>query len=237
MSRILAIDTATEACSAALDIDGEIRERFEIAPRRHTELILPMVESLLEEAGLTLPQLDLIAFGRGPGAFTGVRIASAVTQGLAFTADLPVAPVSTLAALAWGAWRERGEREILPAIDARMMEVYWGCYCVVESGALVSLQDERVCAPEDVLSPPEGHWFGCGTGWFTYGSRLHRHLDRPLVAWVGECLPQARDIATLGAQMHARGECVAPELALPVYLRDKVATPPTKSRRPSNAVV
>jgi len=230
--KILAIDTATEACSAALEIDGETRERFEIAPRRHTELILPMVESLLDEAGLTMRQLDLIAFGRGPGAFTGVRIASAVTQGLAFTADLPVAPVSTLAALAWACWRERGESELLPSIDARMMEVYWGCYRVGSDG-LVSLEDERVCAPEEVPSPPDGHWFGCGTGWFAYGSRLHRHLDRPLTAWVGECLPQARDIAALGAQMYARGQCVAPEFALPVYLRDQVATPPARSKHSS----
>jgi len=225
--KILAIDTATEACSSALDIDGSVRQRFEIAPRRHTELILPMVESLLDEAGLSLKQLDVIAFGRGPGAFTGVRIASAVTQGLAFTADLPVAPVSTVAALAWGAWRERGMTEILPAIDARMTEVYWGCYRV-EEDALVELQDERVCAPEDVPPPPDGHWFGCGTGWFSYGTRLHQHLDRPLAGWVGECLPQAIDIAALGALMHTSGKTVAPELALPVYLRDQVATPPAK---------
>lgn len=230
--KILAIDTTTEACSAALDIDGESRERFEVAPRRHTELILPMVESLLDEAGLTLNQLDLVAFGRGPGAFTGVRISSAVTQGLAFAADLPVAPVSTLAALAWSGWRERGITETLPAIDARMAEVYWGCYRV-EQGSLVSLQDECVCAPEEVPAPPDGHWFGCGTGWFTHGTRLHRHLGLPLVGWVGECLPQARDVATLGGQLHARGGAVAPEQALPVYLRDQVATPPDRVRRPS----
>lgn len=228
--KILAIDTATEACSAALLVDGESRERFRIAPRQHTELILPIVESLLDEAGLTLSQLDLIAFGRGPGAFTGVRIASAVTQGLAFSSDLPVAPVSTLAALAWSCWRERGVSEMLPAIDARMAEVYWGGYRV-ENDTLVAVQDECVCRPEEVPRPPDGHWFGCGTGWYAYGVRLHRHLDRPLAGWVGECLPQARDIAELGAQMHAQGDTVAPELALPVYLRDQVATPPAKVKR------
>ncbi|MBI1194544.1 MAG: tRNA (adenosine(37)-N6)-threonylcarbamoyltransferase complex dimerization subunit type 1 TsaB [Gammaproteobacteria bacterium] len=234
--RILAIDTATEACSAALDIDGDSRERFKIAPRQHTELILPMVESLLDEAGLTLSQLDLIAFGRGPGAFTGVRIASAVTQGLAFSSDLPVAPVSTLAALAWSSWRERGETETLSAIDARMAEVYWGCYRV-EKGSLVAVQDECVCAPEEIPMPPDGHWFGCGTGWYTYGARLHRHLDRPLAGWVGECLPQARDIAALGAQLYVQGKTVSPEQALPVYLRDQVATPSLKVKRPTGVAL
>ena len=142
--KILALDTATEACSAALLIDGEIRERFEIAPRAHARLLLPMLEDLLAEAGLKPAQLDAIAFGRGPGSFTGLRIAASVAQGIAFAADLPVLPVSTLAALAWPALRAARADQVFAAIDARMGEIYCAGFGLAAQGELLMLSEEQV---------------------------------------------------------------------------------------------
>ncbi|MFZ4702392.1 MAG: tRNA (adenosine(37)-N6)-threonylcarbamoyltransferase complex dimerization subunit type 1 TsaB, partial [Candidatus Methylumidiphilus sp.] len=126
--KLLSLETSTEACSAALYLDGEITERYQLAPQQHNKLILPMIQSLLAEADLKLHQLDALAFGRGPGSFTGVRIAAGIVQGLAFGADLPVAPVSTLAAMAQEVFAESDSQYALPCIDARMGEVYWGVY-------------------------------------------------------------------------------------------------------------
>ncbi|MGB5065729.1 MAG: tRNA (adenosine(37)-N6)-threonylcarbamoyltransferase complex dimerization subunit type 1 TsaB, partial [Candidatus Competibacter sp.] len=144
--KLLALDTATDACSAAVWVDGVVHERYELAPRRHAALILPMIEAVLAEAGLRPAQLDAVAFGRGPGAFTGVRIAVGIAQGIAFAADLPVVPVSTLAALALGVGRETGHARLAVALDARMSEVYWGTYVVTADDAEL-LGEERVCAP------------------------------------------------------------------------------------------
>ena len=140
---LLALETATEACSAALAVDGDIRERFEVAPRGHSELILPMVDELMAEADISIEQVDAIAFGRGPGAFTGLRIAVGVTQGIAFGADLPVVPVSTLAALAQGS----ESNSVLAAIDARMDEVYWGAYQRSSAGLMTLCGEEAVIPP------------------------------------------------------------------------------------------
>ncbi len=224
--RILAIDTATEACSAALLIGDSLLSRLEIAPRRHGRLILPMVESLLAEAGTGLAALDAIAFGRGPGAFTGLRIAASVTQALAFAVDRPVVPVSTLAAMAWGAWRERGEDRLLAAIDARMAEVYWAAYAI-RDGQACRLGDESVVPPGRVVVPETGRWFGIGTAWSRYAEELHGRLPGRLRGWAGEAFPEARYIAELARPLLDRGEVVAAADALPVYLRDDVAKRPT----------
>ncbi|HED40783.1 MAG TPA: tRNA (adenosine(37)-N6)-threonylcarbamoyltransferase complex dimerization subunit type 1 TsaB, partial [Chromatiales bacterium] len=142
--KLLAIDTATEACSAALSINGEISERYEIAPRQHATLILPMIDSLLSEAGITLAQMDAIAFGRGPGAFTGVRIGVGVVQGLAFSIERPVVPVSSLAAMAYGAMAKFNATNVLAGIDARMGEVYWGAYQRSSDGGMREVGEESV---------------------------------------------------------------------------------------------
>ena len=216
--KLLAIETATDACSAALCIDGELRERFEIAPRAHTELILPMIDELMAEAGITISQVDAMAFGRGPGAFTGVRIAVGVTQGIAFGADLPVVPVSTLAALAQGAGAER----VLAALDARMNEVYWGAYRRNATGRVELLGVECVSAPGDVPRPEGEGWHGAGAGWTAYESALSAHCAVQMTAWDGTCFPRARDVALLGIAGYEAGQGVNAEQALPVYLRDKV---------------
>lgn len=221
--KILALDTATEACSAALWYDGEIvARRFERAPRRQAELILPFCQAVLDEAGLRSVQLDALAFGRGPGAFTGVRIAASVVQGIAFAVDLPVLPVSTLAAMAQGSWRRHRQPRIAVAIDARMGEIYWACYRGV--GASVEREGaERVCAPEQVPPPADQEpRVGVGTGWGTYRERLMPRF--PVVEYHSEWYPDAVYIAELGAIAWHRGEAVSAEQAVPVYLRDQVVT-------------
>jgi tRNA threonylcarbamoyladenosine biosynthesis protein TsaB len=216
--KLLAIETATDACSAALAIDGEIRERFEVAPRAHTELILPMIDELMAEAGLSISQVDAMAFGRGPGAFTGVRIAVGVTQGIAFGADLPVVPVSTLAALAQGA----GAHKVLAALDARMDEVYWGAYQRNAAGLVELVGEECVSPPGDVPLPPGESWCGVGAGWAAYGEILSMRCAGLLLASDGSVFPHACDVARLAIAGFAAGQAVAAEQALPVYLRDKV---------------
>ena len=226
MSRLLAIDTATEACSAALWLDGELRERYVVAPREHARLLLPMVEELLTEAGLALGDLDALAFGRGPGSFTGVRIAAGMAQGLAFSAGLPVVPVSSLAALAQGVAHAEQPR-LLAAIDARMGEVYWAQYVLDANGLVVLEGDERVCAPDAVPVPDESGWFGVGSGWQTYAELLQTRLAGVVDGYDGTRFPRATEVARLGAAAFERGAAQPAERAIPVYLRDRVADKPS----------
>lgn len=222
--KLLAIETSTIACSAALLADGDVRERYEIAPRRHADLLLPMLDALLAEAGIALRDLDAVAFGRGPGAFTGLRIAAAAAQGVAFAADLPVVPVSTLAALAQGAAREGAGRRILAAMDARIGEVYWGAFEAGEDGFVVALGEERVCAPGAVTVPAGGGWHGVGDGWSAYAEALMSAVGAAVRSSEAERWPRARDIAMLATHRYACGLAVPATQALPVYLRDRVAS-------------
>jgi tRNA threonylcarbamoyladenosine biosynthesis protein TsaB len=227
--KILAIDTATEACSAALYLDGEILQQYRVAPREHSHIILPMLDQLLEQAGIRLPDLDAVAFGRGPGSFMGVRIAAGVVQGIAFAWNLPVVPVSTLAAVAQTAHTETGAENVLAAIDARMNEVYWGAYSLSEAGCMQLVGEERVAAPERVAVPAEGDWSGAGTGWSAYGERLRAAIaPLDLAAQLDDCLPSAASIARLGVAGFQAGRHVAASQAVPVYLRDNVAKKPAR---------
>lgn len=220
MATLLAIDTSTEACSAALGINGDVRERYEYAPRRHAELILPMVDSLLAEAGLKLIDMDALAFGRGPGAFTGVRIATGVIQGLAFGAGIPVVPVSSLAALAQGAAARHSL--IMSAFDARMGEIYWGPFTVGTDGLVQPLSEEKVERPDNVTVPQGDRWFGVGTGWHLHGEALRLKFGRQLAGFEWERYPRAGDILALARRDFAEGNAVTAEEALPVYLRNRV---------------
>ncbi|MCL7462879.1 tRNA (adenosine(37)-N6)-threonylcarbamoyltransferase complex dimerization subunit type 1 TsaB [Pseudomonas sp. NW5] len=221
MTTLLALDTATEACSVALAHEGRLISRYEVIPRLHAQRVLPMVQEVLAEAGLSLSAVDAIAFGRGPGAFTGVRIAVGVVQGLAFALDRPVLPVSTLAALAQRAWREHAAEQVASAIDARMDEVYWGCF-QLQDGVMQPAGLEQVLLPEQVALPrgAAGAWFGAGTGW-GYAARLAVQVP----ACNAALLPDARDLLTLAQAAWARGEWVSADQAQPIYLRDNVATP------------
>jgi tRNA threonylcarbamoyladenosine biosynthesis protein TsaB len=241
--KILAVETATEACSAALlandeiigntdgtstlpgDACSRIVERYRLAPREHNRLILPMIEAVLAEAGLAVGQLDALAFGRGPGSFTGVRIAAGVAQGIAFGADLPVIPVSTLAALAQEAFDETDATLAYPCIDARMGEVYWGVYRRNESGLAQLAGEEGVLAAASVPFPKDGRGAGIGSGWGTYGAALQERLERRVTVILEHRYPRAAKIARLAAEAFRAGIRVQPEQALPVYLRDNVAKP------------
>jgi len=221
--KILALDSSSEACSVALMVDGDVLTRHELAPRKHAELLLPFVEQVLEEAGLTIQQVDALAFGRGPGAFTGIRIATGVAQGIAFAVDLPVVPVSTLAALAQGSGREQGVSRVITAMDARMGEVYWGAFKTDEHGLMQAVAEECVLPPHDAPLLDDTEWYGCGSGWASYGTVLAECYDGRLAGTDADRLPNAIDVAALAIHEYRAGHFLAAEQALPVYLRDKVA--------------
>jgi tRNA threonylcarbamoyladenosine biosynthesis protein TsaB len=225
--KILAIDTATEACSAAVYLDGEVSQQYRVAPREHSHIILPMIDQLMVQAGVRLQDLDAIAFGRGPGSFMGVRIAAGVAQGIAFAWNLPVVPVSTLAAIAQTANAQTGAAHVLAAIDARMNEVYWGAYSLSDAGHMQLVGEELVIAPERVTLPEEREWSGAGTGWSAYGESLIKAIA-PLepALLLDDCLPSAAAIAGLAVADFQAGRHVAASQAVPVYLRDNVAKKP-----------
>ncbi|MDH5484188.1 MAG: tRNA (adenosine(37)-N6)-threonylcarbamoyltransferase complex dimerization subunit type 1 TsaB [Gammaproteobacteria bacterium] len=222
-TKLLALDTSTEACSAALYIDGHIEQIYQLAPRVHTHLILGMVEQLLADAGIGVAQLDALAFGRGPGSFTGVRIATGVVQGLAFAAELPVVPVSTLASIAQAVYEDHQHNQVLAAIDARMGDVYWGAYRLNAEGLMLLVDDELVIPP-DQLSRPEGDdWVGAGSGWQTYAESLSGSMGVDASRQFADYFPQAKTIARLAVADFAQGKGVDAAQALPVYLRNDVA--------------
>ncbi|MGH8238184.1 MAG: tRNA (adenosine(37)-N6)-threonylcarbamoyltransferase complex dimerization subunit type 1 TsaB [Steroidobacteraceae bacterium] len=215
--KLLAIDTATERCSVALLIDERIVERAAQTQRGHADLVLPMVEAVLAEGGLTLRQLDGLAYGRGPGGFTGVRIAVGVAQGLAYGAQLATVGISDLAAVAQQ-FASAGAR-ILVCMDARMNEVYWGRFEATPDGLVKPTSAERVDRPEAV-EPGDATIFA-GTGFGAYGQLA---AGRAALAVHGAARPNARDIARLAAAELRAGRGQPPEQAQPVYLRDQVAT-------------
>lgn len=220
--KILAVDTATEACSAALLVGDKLFSRWEEAPRDHTRKILPMVQAVLEDAGISLSDLDAIAFGRGPGSFTGVRIGISVAQGLAFGTGVPLIGISTLAAMAQGAYRLDGAQQVLTAIDARMNEVYFGRYELID-GRMQLVGDEVVSEPAaliDVRGKLAGPVTCVGTGFETYGETLSGLADELAVSQVR--FPAAEDMLPLARAAWLAGEAVPVEQATPVYLRDKV---------------
>ena len=221
---ILALDTSTEACSVALLYRGEKTFQKLTAQREHTKHILPMVDQILAESGIKLADLDALAFGRGPGSFTGVRIGAGIAQGLAFGANLPVIPVSNLAAMAQAAYRELGVTEVLAAIDARMNEVY---FCALQGQKVRSeigeflqwreLEAEQVCSPEKLLQK-QPHLSGSlvGTGWSAY----------PALSVFGEpsdiILPNALDMLDLALPRYLAGETISALEIEPIYLRNEV---------------
>jgi len=246
--RILAIDTATESCSAALLVEGQLLQRAQRLERGHARVILPMVDELLGEAGVRLVTLSAIAFGRGPGAFTGVRLAASVAQGLAFGAGLPVVPVSDLQALAQRALNDDSAvARVLVCADARMREVYWACFERSSQSHARRSGEERVSPPAEVRLPsawvpggrpdsqgtaaspqPQrvGTLAGVGSGFAVY-PELRSELGLDVV--LDGLLPRAAEIAQLAVPEVGAGRFLPPEQALPVYLRDDVARPQSGS--------
>lgn len=218
---VLAFETSTEACSVALHVDGRVIERFELAPRRHAELALPWAEQLLADAGIARRQLDAIAVGRGPGAFTGVRLAIGIAQGIALALNLPVLAVSTLQVLALRAPAE--ESHVLACIDARMGEVYAGLFAR-NGDALLELAPEVVCAPHALVLPDTAaRMAGIGTGLAVANALLQQRFATRLSRVDAAALPRATDVLALALPALLRGEGVAPERVEPAYLRDNVA--------------
>jgi tRNA threonylcarbamoyladenosine biosynthesis protein TsaB len=226
--QILAIDTTGDACSCALLREGRVLQESALAPRAHTRHLLPMVKGLLEGEGLTLKALDGVAFGAGPGSFTGVRIATAMAQGLAMAAGIPAVPVSSLAALALAARERHGAERVIACADARMGEVYFGSFIHDHTGTRAQ-GEEQVGAAADLVLPPDGEWSGAGSGFEVHGPALARLLGHRLRESHPQVVAGAAQVARLAAHGLARGEGVPATRAVPSYLRDNVAR--TRSER------
>lgn len=221
MTKILAFDTSAAAFSVALFIDGEYHEHFAIAPRQHAQLILTKIDAMVAEAGCGLKDFDAIAFGAGPGSFTGLRIACSVAQGLAFGADKPVIPVSTLQALAVRAQREFGAERVITALDARMQEIYWGAY-QSNQGLMQAMVEPMVLAPADSPILQGADFHGTGSGFDVYAALLSEVYDAQIVAIHNDQNVHAADVAAIAIHEFNQGRLVEPWQALPVYLRDQV---------------
>ncbi len=226
--KVLALDTATEACSAALWVDGNLTEHFEVAPQQHVRLLLPVVDQLMADAGIKPVDLNGVAFGCGPGSFTGVRIAVSAAQAIGFATGCPLVPVSTLAALAHRAFRESAIMHCLPMIDARMGQVYWGAYSTAGLGNTGQQLPEQVSDPSSILISQlpllsDTTWSCVGSGYHVYQEVLK---DNGLTGTVQQqpLLPTALDILHLALKRFRSGETVTADAAMPVYLRDKVAS-------------
>jgi tRNA threonylcarbamoyladenosine biosynthesis protein TsaB len=216
---ILALETATEACSVAIILDdGQVLSHYEYSPRLQTQLLLPMVDELLAEASLTASQLTAIAYSCGPGSFTGVRISAAVAQGLAFGWDLPVLAISSLQTLAQTAYRLAGYERVVSMFDARMNEVYVAAY-ELQQGLMQALIAETLCAPDKLPVLKAELWAVVGNGG-VYAELIQQQLTVKTIQT--EMYPHAYDLAVLAQAAWQQGRAQAPELALPVYLRDSV---------------
>ncbi len=219
--KILAFDTSTEYCSTALYYDGSIVKRETCAERRHSELLLPMIQDTLTEAGLRLSDLDGLAFGAGPGSFTGLRIACGVAQGLAFAIDLPVIGISTLEAIA----QQNTHDKIVVAIDARMGEIYHAAY-IRQNGYWKVVSEPALFQPRHAPVLPvlsDSGWIACGSGFNVYADQLQAIYHDCLVAIRHEQYPHAQEIAQLAAIRSMAEFCTDPAQAVPVYIRNKVA--------------
>lgn len=226
MTRLLAIETSSEACSVALSVDGEVREIHEHAPLHHAELLLPAVNRLLAEAGISLSALDVIAFGRGPGSFTSLRIGIGVVQGLAWAADLPVAPLSSLAAVAQEAAERAGPaaRQIRVAVDARMKEVFSAEYVTARGGLVTAAGEERVGPPGAIAAGVAPPFVAAGNGFARFAEL--QELGRTGVACYPDLVPRAAMIARLALGWLEHNQPLPAALAQPVYVRNKVAEKP-----------
>ncbi len=223
---LLAIDTVTEMASIALLANDDMLIDEAFVPQQHTHVILPMIQKQMAIAGLSFKQLDAVAFSRGPGSFTGLRICASITQGLAIAHDLPVIPVSSLAILAQGAYREDSNKShVVACLDARRDEVYWGCFSE-EAGLMTLVGEERVIAPESVKPGEGGPWHGVGSGFKSYETELADNLQVNLISIEPQRFPLAQDAIGYAKNAWIKKEIVDAGLAIPMYLRDNIATPP-----------
>ena len=230
---ILAIETCSESCSVALHHQNIQYQQISTEPRGHADNVLPMVEQVLADAKISLKSLDAIAFTRGPGAFTGVRIGTSVAQGLSLGTNLPLIAVSSLAVLAQGSYRGTSSENCLAALDARMSEVYFGQYQLNSDGLMVALQDDQVASPnavtcvdEDKQVSEQNEWYTAGAGWLNYSDdMIQRFKDWNTQSQSERLYPEAIDLLTLAQWHYANGDLLDPAEALPVYVRDQEYIP------------
>ncbi len=222
MTKLLALDTSTDACTAAITFNNKVVEKFEIAPRKHIKLLLPMVQILLDEFALKLSGLDAIAVGVGPGSFTGIRIAIGIAQGLAYGADLPIIPVSSLQVLAQSVWREFHAENVLVAQDAYMGEFYYAGYHLNDQGIMQPAVTERLIKPDQMGIPIDRKWTGVGNAW---------PQDAELEV-LTNCYPHAQDLLTIAHDAFERGRFCPADEVVPVYLRGKDAWKTVKGSDP-----
>ncbi|MDD4978508.1 MAG: tRNA (adenosine(37)-N6)-threonylcarbamoyltransferase complex dimerization subunit type 1 TsaB [Gallionella sp.] len=216
--KLLALETSTEYCSVALYQDGVISERFELVGQKHSELLIDMIAAVLHDAQLSLVELDGIAYGSGPGSFTGVRIACGTTQGLALGANLRVYGVCTLQALA----QASGHSRVIAALDARMGEIYHAVY-ELQQGEWIVLSEPSLCKAEEAPQVEGEGWFGAGSGFATYSDALQTRYNKNLQGVDGKAVPHAAAVVALAASAFAAGKGQDAALAQPLYLRNKVA--------------
>ncbi|MCK5696987.1 MAG: tRNA (adenosine(37)-N6)-threonylcarbamoyltransferase complex dimerization subunit type 1 TsaB [Gammaproteobacteria bacterium] len=231
--KIVALDTSTNACSVTLlegnQQDFSCIERFEIVPRQHTQLILPMLDSVLQTSGYQIKDIDVLAFGHGPGAFTGIRVATGVIQGISYGADLPVASISSLAALAQAAYHKNTScHKILVANDARMNEIYFAAY-EIQQGFMTLIGTECVIKPDDLEASLndlklDNSWQLVGNGWSVYKETL-TSINNQCMGMLADDLiyPNARDIAYLAFKEINNQTLLNAEQISPVYLRNNIA--------------
>lgn len=214
----LAIDTATPACSVALSYGKELLQYYWVAPQQHSEKVLPRIKALMAEAALSLKQIDGLVFGRGPGSFTGVRLAASIIQGLAFGLDKPVIAISSLQALAQGTYRKAGFKRVMATLDARRDEIYWAIY-QEQQGLMQAQSLEQVQKPAELSF--EGNVTVVGNGLTSYRSLLEKHSHLALPQYP-PLFPEARDMLTLAYPLWEKGEVITAQQAIPIYIRDQI---------------
>lgn len=232
MTRLLAVDTSAGRGSVALAVDGDVLVEYSDEPRSHTRLLEPMMDRLLARAGLTLKDMDGLAYGRGPGSFTGLRITAGFIQGLAWGLDCPVAPVSSLAAMAVSARSEGDPGPVASALDARMGEVYWACYHVSGDQTLVALLDDCLLSPGEISLPlmeGDARWVGTGTGW-QYREAIPGSVVAAMSGIAADAMPDAADVAKLAVLELIRGNTIHASDVQPSYIRDDVGWQKTPGR-------
>jgi len=217
--KILALETSTEFCSVALNLDGEVSGKEILAGRNHSEMILAMVQEILAEAGLALQQIDGIAFGAGPGSFTGLRIACGVAQGLAFAAELPVAAISTLEAVA----QHVDQDSVIVALDARMREIYHAAFRKLTAQSWEMISPPVLCAPQHAPVVAGNEWHGCGSGFDVYRDVLAMQYCENIRQIHSGLHPRAHEMAQLALPKFRDGAYTDAAFAAPLYIRNKVA--------------
>ena len=218
---ILALDTSTETCSVALWTHEVLYTECVLAPKAHAQLILPQVKRLLSEANIALTQLNLITFGQGPGSFTGLRIAASITQGLSYAHNIPVLPISSLRALAQGAFRKQGYSKVYAVMDARMQEVYWGGF-ELRDGIMMCMREEQLNTPESIEVPEEKGWHMAGAWGQCDFAILTKRLGCVLEKESSDLVPEAQDLVPLARYEYGLGHVFSYEQAVPRYLRNTI---------------